>query len=429
LYSIIDVETTGGKFNQEGITEIAIYKFDGENIVDQFISLINPEIPIQPFVQQLTGITDKMVSNAPKFFQVAKRILEITENSILVAHNSSFDYRMIKIEFDRLGYDFNIPQICTVKLSKKLIPNLKSYKLGNLVKSLGIPITNRHRASGDAIATVELFKLLILKDSNKEILTSLISWKEITPKNKWQKLISKLPIDTGIYYLHNSEGKLIYIGKSKNIKNRVNQHLTGKSNKSLNIQLEINDVSFEKTGSELIALLKENNEVKRHKPKFNKLLKNTVKKFALEICENSIGNLFLRISHFDERENYLEYYSSLKVANKRLEGLNKIYGIKDSNVENNNSQIKILQKDLSFKYKDMLIIDKGRSLNEKSVILIKNNKYIGYGFFSLNYQINNIEILESLIVKNENIDNSKELILKYLRKNKCEKIINLEINN
>ena len=195
MYSIIDVETTGGKFNQEGITEIAIYKFDGENIVDQFISLINPEIPIQPFVQQLTGITDKMVSNAPKFFQVAKRILEITENSILVAHNSSFDYRMIKIEFDRLGYDFNIPQICTVKLSKKLIPNLKSYKLGNLVKSLGIPITNRHRASGDAIATVELFKLLILKDSNKEILTSLISWKEKTPKNTKRKSPEKtLPL-------------------------------------------------------------------------------------------------------------------------------------------------------------------------------------------------------------------------------------------
>ena len=181
--------------------------------------------------------------------------------------------------------------------------------------------------------------------------------------------------------------------------------------------------------TKLNNFLKENNEVKRHKPKFNKLLKNTVKKFALEICENSIGNLFLRISHFDERENYLEYYSSLKVANKRLEGLNKIYGIKDSNAENNNSQIKILEKDLSFKYNDMLIIDKGRSINEKSVILIKNNKYIGYGFFSLNYQINNIEILESLIVKNESIDNSKELILKYLRKNKCEKIINLEINN
>ncbi len=111
MYSIIDVETTGGKYNQEGITEIAIYKFDGEKIIDQLISLINPEIPIQPYVQQLTGINDKMLVNAPKFFQIAKRILEITEDSILVAHNSSFDYRMIKIEFERLGYDFNIPQL------------------------------------------------------------------------------------------------------------------------------------------------------------------------------------------------------------------------------------------------------------------------------------------------------------------------------
>jgi DNA polymerase-3 subunit epsilon len=178
LYSIIDVETTGGKYNQEGITEIAIYKFDGEKIIDQFISLINPEIPIQPYVQQLTGINDKMLVNAPKFFQIAKRILEITEDSILVAHNSSFDYRMIKIEFERLGYDFNIPQLCTVKLSKKLIPDLESYKLGNLVKNLGIPISNRHRASGDALATVELFKLLLSKDLDKEILSKSIINKE-----------------------------------------------------------------------------------------------------------------------------------------------------------------------------------------------------------------------------------------------------------
>ena len=132
MYSIIDVETTGGKFNQEGITEIAIYKFDGENIVDQFISLINPEIPIQPFVQQLTGITDKMVSNAPKFFQVAKRILEITENSILVAHNSSFDYRMIKIEFDRLGYDFNNSRLDLSYENIKRSYSQNLYQSGNL---------------------------------------------------------------------------------------------------------------------------------------------------------------------------------------------------------------------------------------------------------------------------------------------------------
>ncbi|MDB3875117.1 exonuclease domain-containing protein [Flavobacteriaceae bacterium] len=425
MYSILDVETTGGKFNEEGITEIAIYRFDGEKIVDQFVSLINPEIPIQPFVQQLTGINDKMLINAPKFYQIAKRILEITENSILVAHNSSFDYRMLKIEFERLGYKFYISQLCTVKLSKKIIPDLKSYKLGNLVKNLGIPISNRHRASGDALATVELFKLLLLKDNEKVIVNSLITETKPSSKNKWQKLINKLPNDVGIYYFHDQNGKIIYIGKSNNIKNRVNQHLTGKSKKSLNIQLEAFDITFERTGSELIALLKENTEIKKHKPKFNKLLKKIIKKFCLEICENLDGDKYLRICHYDDTVNYLECYSSLKTANSRLEFFKKKYELSDS-IKKNNTNINLLIKDLSYKFKNMLLIDKGRDIDEKSVIVVKNNNYIGYGFFTLNHQISNFEVLDSLIVKNEYIENSKEVILKYLKKHKIEKLINFD---
>ena len=425
MYSILDVETTGGKFNEEGITEIAIYRFDGEKIVDQFVSLINPEIPIQPFVQQLTGINDKMLINAPKFYQIAKRILEITENSILVAHNSSFDYRMLKIEFERLGYQFNISQLCTVKLSKKLIPDLKSYKLGNLVKNLGIPISNRHRASGDALATVELFKLLLLKDNEKIIVNSLITETKSSSKNKWQKLINKLPNDVGIYYFHDQNGKIIYIGKSNNIKNRVNQHLTGKSKKSLNIQLEAFDITFERTGSELIALLKENTEIKKHKPKFNKLLKKIIKKFCLEICENFEGDKYLRICHYDDTINYLECYSSLKTANNRLEFFKKKYELSDS-IKKNNININLLIKDLSYKFKNMLLVDKGRDIDEKSVIVVKNNNYIGYGFFTLNHQISNFDVLDSLIVKNEHIENSKEVILKYLKKHKIEKLINFD---
>lgn len=426
MYSILDVETTGGKFNEEGITEIAIYRFDGEKIVDQFVSLINPEIPIQPFVQQLTGINDKMLINAPKFYQIAKRILEITENSILVAHNSSFDYRMLKIEFERLGYKFYISQLCTVKLSKKIIPDLNSYKLGNLVKNLGIPISNRHRASGDALATVELFKLLLLKDNEKVIVNSLITETKPSSKNKWQKLINKLPNDVGIYYFHDQNGKIIYIGKSNNIKNRVNQHLTGKSKKSLNIQLEAFDITFERTGSELIALLKENTEIKKHKPKFNKLLKKIIKKFCLEICENLDGDKYLRICHYDDTVNYLECYSSLKTANNRLEFFKKKYELSDS-IKKNNTNINLLIKDLSYKFKNMLLIDKGRDIDEKSVIVVKNNNYIGYGFFTLNHQISNFEVLDSLIVKNDYIENSKEVILKYLKKHKIEKLINFDL--
>tara|TARA_B100000767_G_scaffold64011_1_gene60143 strand:+ start:5445 stop:6749 length:1305 start_codon:yes stop_codon:yes gene_type:complete len=425
LYSILDVETTGGKYNEEGITEIAIYRFDGEKIIDQFISLINPEIPIQPFVQQLTGINNKMLVNAPKFYEIAKRVLEITDNSILVAHNSSFDYRMLNIEFDRLGYEFNIPQLCTVKLSKKIIPNLDSYKLGNLVKSVGIPISNRHRASGDALATVELFKLLLIKDTGKVIVNNLVIETKVSPKNKWQKLINKLPNEVGIYYFHDENGKIIYIGKSNNLKNRVNQHLTGKSKKSLNIQLEIFDISFERTGSELIALLKENIEINNHKPKFNKLLKKNVKNFCLELCENQEGNKYLRICHFDDTIKYLEYYSSLKTANNRLEFIKNKYSLNQS-FQDNNTQIDLLVKDLNYKHKNMLITDKGRDLDEKSVVVIKDNKYVGYGFFTLNYQINNYDVLDSLIIKNEYIENSKDIIIKYLKKNKIEKLINFD---
>lgn len=427
LYSIVDVETTGGKFNEEGITEIAIYKFDGNKIIDQFISLINPEIPIQPFVQQLTGINNKMLRNAPKFFQVAKRILEITENTVLVAHNSSFDYRMLRTEFKRLGFDFYISQLCTVRMSKKLIPNMKSYKLGNLVKSLGIPISNRHRASGDALATTELFKLLLFKDQNKEIINELIKNNDSKFKNKFLNIIEDLKNITGIYYIYNKDGIIIYIGKSKNIKNRVNQHLTGLTKKSINIQLEINSVSYESCGNELIALLKESEEIKLHKPKFNKILKKEILKFGLELCKDSKSLYFLRISHYEESHNYIEIFSSLKNANNRLSFINTKYNIDGQKSLKNNVNINNFIKDVSYPYPNMIIIDKGRSTDEKSVILIKNSKYIGFGYFSLNYQITNLSILESLInqVKKNNIYD--RLIINYLKKYKVEKIINTEM--
>ena len=424
LYSIVDVETTGGKFNEEGITEIAIYKFDGIKIVDQFISLLNPEIPIQPFVQQLTGINNKMLSNAPKFFQVAKRVLEITENTILVAHNSSFDYRMLKIEFDRLGYEFSIPQLCTVSLSKKLIPEMASYKLGKLVKSLGIPISNRHRASGDALATVELFKLLLIKDSNKDIVNAIIKKKE--SNIKFVTITKDLKNITGIYYIYNELGQIIYIGKSKNIKNRVNQHLIGNTNKSLKIQIEINSVSYESCGNELIALIKESEEIKVNKPKLNKLIKKEVLKFGLQLCEDEKNYKFLRIIHFDESSKYIKVYSSLKKANNSLLNIYKKYKITNKKSLINNTKIENFINDFTFPHSNMIIVDKGRDAEEKSMILIKDSNYVGFGYFSLNHQITNYKILESLITKVKIGNNYNKIIIGYIKKYKVEKIINIE---
>ena len=163
MYAILDIETTGGKFNEEGMTEIAIHKFDGHQVVDQFISLVNPERDIQEFVVKLTGINNKMLRNAPKFYEVAKRIIEITEGCIIIAHNANFDYRILRIEFKRLGYDFKRNTLCTVALSKKLIPESPSHSLGKLCRFIGIPMSDRHRANGDALATIQLFKLLLEK--------------------------------------------------------------------------------------------------------------------------------------------------------------------------------------------------------------------------------------------------------------------------
>ena len=169
MYAILDIETTGGKYDEEGITEIAIYKHDGEQITDQFSSLVNPQIEIQPFVQKLTGISSKMLRSAPKFYEIAKRIIEITENCIIVAHNSAFDYRMLQTEFRRLGYVFDRKSLCTVMLSKILLPEQPSYSLGKLVRNLGIPFSEQHRAQSDAKVTVKLFELLLEKDLKKNI--------------------------------------------------------------------------------------------------------------------------------------------------------------------------------------------------------------------------------------------------------------------
>ena len=276
LYVILDIETTGGKFNEEGVTEIAIYRYDGHSIVDQFISLVNPEKPIQEFVVKLTGINNKMLKNAPKFYEVAKRIIEITSDCILVAHNTAFDYRILRTEFDRLGYDFNRNTLCTVELSQKLILEQPSYSLGKLTKSLGIPMTDRHRASGDALATVQLFKLLLEKDTGKSIIQSSIKYfDQRNQKQKLKSLIDEIPTVQGVFYVHDTNGKVIYIGRGKNIKAEVNKLFLKITKRAVKIQERAETITFDKTGNELFTQLKYAIELEVLSPKFNFKKKHT----------------------------------------------------------------------------------------------------------------------------------------------------------
>lgn len=457
LYAILDIETTGGKYNEEGITEIAIYRFDGLEIVDQFCSLVNPEKSIQPFVVNLTGINNKMLYNAPKFYEVAKRVIEITKNCIIVAHNAQFDNRILATEFDRLGYSFEKETLCTVELSKKLLPNLPSYSLGKLVRSLGIPISDRHRAQGDAKATVELFKLLLEKDIKKEIISNIIkkdAKRQLEPK--LIDIINTLPTTTGVYYIHRKNGKIIYVGKSKNIRKRIIQHFTNDNKKSKKIQLEVVSVSYEETGNDLIALLKESQEIKTLKPIFNQALKRNVFKSQLYSFYDNNGYLNLKIrkntkqnsdekvittfSNYQQAKNFLYKITDKFQLCQKLNHLEKSentcfnYDLKTCNgacinkekVSEYNLRVQKYIEKSSYQFDHMLIIDKGRFIDERSVILIENGIYRGYGYYNLNFQINTPEVLKSIINPMENNRDTQHIIQSYLRTYKVKKIINLE---
>ncbi|WP_191860008.1 exonuclease domain-containing protein [Hanstruepera ponticola] len=453
MYAILDIETTGGKYNEEGITEIAIYKFDGHKVIDQFISLVNPERDIQPFVVNLTGINSNMLRTAPKFYEVAKRIVEITEDCILVAHNAQFDYRILRTEFKRLGFGFKRKTLCTVELAKKLIPGQDSYSLGKLARSLGIPVSDRHRASGDAMATVKLFKMLLSKDLEKFIVQDAI---RLEPKYQMEpnlkQIINELPNDTGVYYIHNENGDVIYIGKSKNIKNRISQHFTNTSTKSKKLQRQVAAVTYEKTGSELVALLKESEEIKRNKPLFNRALRRNLFTHALYSFTDEHGYINLTIDKADGRKKPITTFSNRQSAKsflfqsvenynlcQKLVGLYPTkkscfnYNIKQcegaciqiETVTDYNQRVLELINKNSYDTQNMVVIDRGRDIEERSAILIENGVFKGLGYFNLNYQINNIDILKSVITPMENNRDSQHIIQSYLRRNKKLKIIQL----
>jgi len=165
LFSIIDIETTGNSYKYGKITEIAIYQHNGQRVTGSFSTLINPEMDIPFFITELTGIDNNMVKDAPRFYEVAKKIVELTQGRTFVAHNVNFDYRFIREEFARLGYEYNRKTMCTVQLSRKLLPGHRSYSLGRLCSELGIEIEGRHRAAGDALATVKLFEILLERNA------------------------------------------------------------------------------------------------------------------------------------------------------------------------------------------------------------------------------------------------------------------------
>lgn len=332
---------------------------------------------------------------------------------------------------------------------------MESYKLGKLVRSLGIPISDRHRAQGDALATVKLFELLLEKDTEKEILKSQIKALHTHQvPSKYLTIIEDLPTSTGVYYLHNTIGDVLYIGKSKNIQKRVRTHLTGTDRKSKKIQKKLHKVNFEITGSELIALLKEQHEIKKNQPQINKDGRYRIYPMGVRIDKETPYHQLILEQVRNDRD-YIVVFKNGRVAKHVMtqwmedqllchkhsslqdtDGAcyayknNKCKGacIEEEAPKKYNQRLQKIQDKNNYPYNDFLMIDNGRKEGEYSFIYIENQRFKGYGYYELNHQINSKEkIFKRMISMDDNSD-CRALISAHIKKHKYRKLIPLAEN-
>ena len=434
-YAIIDVETTGMGIRGNRITEIAVLVHDGNKVIDRFHSLVNPECTIPFAITRLTGIDNHMVSDAPKFFEIAKDIIEITTNCVFVAHNVNFDYNVIHKEFMDLRFPYKRKKLCTIRLSRKLIPGLPSYSLGKLCSSIGIPLNDRHRAMGDTKATTLLFERLMELDTDQKVFASFLkkgSRQATLPPGLPKDIFDQLPERTGIYYFRDEKEEIIYVGKALNIKKRVLSHFYDKKNREVAMCQQTVNVTFEITGSELVALLLESSEIKRHYPLYNRAQRRNNEGFGIFSYEDRSGLIHLAWNSLKNAPNpIMKFYNTTECRifmEKMCEQFDLCpkychlqanvnscfhYQIKkckgvcrgEESLENYNQRVKEAIHYMSNDNKSYVIPQKGRNKEEKSFVLIENGIYQGFGFIDEQQQVSSLsELKEFLILKKDNRD-------------------------
>lgn len=456
-YAIIDIETTGGRANRDKITEIAIVLHDGEKVIDTFESLINPECKIPYGITNLTGISQNMVADAPKFYEVAKKVVEITTGAVFVAHNVRFDYGFIQEEFRRLGYTFTRSQLCTVRLSRKVFPGLSSYSLGNLIQYFGIEVKDRHRAMADTLATVELFEKIMAKQKNEEAAKSMINLGIVEsklPENLTIDFIHNLPEACGVYYMYDESGRVVYVGKSVNIKTRIASHFTEQSAKSARLHQLVHDISYELTGDELIALLLESHEIKRLRPPVNRAQRTRRFPYAVYYYYNDDGYLCFGTKKISakERSKYhlLAEFPKAWSAKSHLEHMlekhqlcAKLLGINTGGTacfnahigkclgackgeekwETYNERAQHALDDLMTVFQDdFFILGKGRNHLERSVVLVERGSYQGFGYLETTLAIDQ-ESMRNCIKSYQGSPETTRIIQRMLSKDATLKVL------
>jgi DNA polymerase-3 subunit epsilon len=454
MFAIIDIETCGGKYEYRRgrITEICIAIHDGLRVVEKYTTLINPECYISPYFISLSGITNEMVAKAPKFHEIAKTIIDMTEGKIFVAHNVAFDYGFIKDEFAGLGYKYKRETLCTVRLSRKLMPGKLSYSLGKLCESIGIDVQNRHRAEGDVDATIQLFdRLLELKSMHpqfKNLGVEDLMTRRIDKIKHY--ILDKLPEACGVYYFLNKEQQIIYIGKSVNMYNRAMSHFNSKESKGKKMLNDLYNVDFVKTGSELVALLHEAEEIKNHKPHYNRMRKADVFTHSIDWFNDDNGIINFKIVEYENTVNTLVSFANYTTARQRIEDwideyalclrychltsddaicfnhqIKKCNGIcaGEEEITIYNKRAKEIIDSIIFKNEHFALIDHGKTPEERSIILVENGHYVGYGYIDRADTFSSLEECRALVNKATFYPDADDLIRGFLKTNRLKTIV------
>lgn len=429
MYAIVDIETTGSHAQQNGITEIAIVLYNGDQIEGRFETLVNPKVPIPKYIASLTGISNEMVATAPEFRDVAEKIYTLLNNRIFIAHNVNFDYSFIRYHLLQNGYDWHARKLCTLRLSRKAFPGLTKYGLGHLCRELDISIENRHRAGGDADATALLFEK-ILREGGEKLIRDFMKKEgreQILPAHLPKEQILTLPLLPGVYYFHNGKGKVVYVGKAKNIRNRVISHFTGLdiSKKRQEFLRNIHAITFKECPTEFMASILESIEIKRLWPIYNTSQKRFEEQFGIYFFEDNAGYLRLGIDHKKKYLQPLVSFNLLADAHRMLWRMVRQFDLDatlcflDTTGTNSrketaqvyNEKVKAAIDWVNTRKESFLIRESEK--NTASCILVEEGKFYGMGHLTVDPRNLTIENLKPLLTQYPENEVIRSMIRQY----------------
>ncbi len=440
LFAVVDIETTGGYASANCITEIAIVVHDGKEVVDYYETLINPHQPIPFFIQKLTGINDEMVATAPSFGDVAGKIYEMLEDKVFVAHNVNFDYSFVKHQLDLAGYELYARKLCTVRYARKVLPGMNGYSLGKLTAQLGINHGVAHRAGGDALATADLLKILVEKDTEGAMaqMLKLKNGEHYLPPNVKMEQVAALPETPGVYYFYNAAGKIIYVGKAVNIKQRVKSHFSNNkiTRQKQDFLKDTRSISYKKCGTELMAHILESAEIRRIWPVHNRSQKGYLPQFGLVLYEDrqgfqrfAIEKLKATIKPVFKFNTLIEGQNLLKELIRDYELCNRLCNLSSGCaceqhvlVDEYNTRVGRALKKLQQMLPTFALIDEGREQEEMSCILVKEGIFVGMGYLPHSpVDVLTFDHLETVIEPLQDNDFIRNLVFRYAADNpdKC----------